>query len=121
MTGVLLRSWVAMKPRYGTCPTSSSAELRAALAQYTARDRDQVRLDLDEAVRQTLMRLESAQMFLENAPWRDFFPAGPAGRLTWFGRVISMSRNSTDRYCDRARAWWYADGDRPVGRRFGHP
>jgi hypothetical protein len=71
-----------MKPRYGTCPTSSSAELRAALAQYTARDRDQVRLDPDEAVRQTLMRLESAQMFLEGAPWRDFFPAGPAGRLT---------------------------------------
>ena len=62
-----------MKPRYGTCPTSSSAELRAALAQYTARDRDQVRLDPDEAVRQTLMRLESAQMFLEGAPWRDFF------------------------------------------------
>jgi hypothetical protein len=21
-------------------------------------------------------------MFLEGAPWRDFFPAGPAGRLT---------------------------------------
>lgn len=58
------------------------AELRAALAQYTARDRDQVRLDPDEAVRQTLMRLESAQMLLEGTPWRDFFPAGPAARLT---------------------------------------
>lgn len=58
------------------------AELRAALAKYTARDRDQVRLDPDEAVRQTLMRLESAQVFLEGSPWRDFFPAGPAGRLT---------------------------------------
>ena len=58
------------------------AELRAALAQYTARDRDQVRLDPDEAVRQTLMRLESAQALLEGAPWRDFFGAGPAARLT---------------------------------------
>lgn len=58
------------------------AELRAALAQYTARDRDQVRLDPDEAVRQTLMRLESAQSLLEGAPWPDFFPAGPTGRLT---------------------------------------
>ncbi|MDZ5448266.1 type I restriction endonuclease subunit R [Labrys sp. ZIDIC5] len=58
------------------------AELRAALAQYTARDRDQVRLDPDEAVRQTLMRLESAQGLLDGAPWREFFPAGPSGRLT---------------------------------------
>jgi type I restriction enzyme, R subunit len=58
------------------------AELRAALGQYTARDRDQVRLDPDEAVRQTLTRLESAQAFLDDAPWREFFPVGPAGRLT---------------------------------------
>lgn len=58
------------------------AELRAALAQYTARDRDQVRLDPDEAVRQTLMRLESAQGLLNGAPWRRFFPADPAERLT---------------------------------------
>jgi type I restriction enzyme, R subunit len=58
------------------------AELRAALAQYTARDRDQVRLDPDEAVRQTLTQLESAQGLLGGAPWRQFFPAGPAGRLT---------------------------------------
>jgi type I restriction enzyme, R subunit len=46
------------------------AELRAALAQYTARDRDQVRLDPDEAVRQTLTQLESAQGLLGGAPWR---------------------------------------------------
>ncbi|TXM69021.1 type I restriction endonuclease subunit R [Methylobacterium sp. WL69] len=58
------------------------AELRAALAQYTARDRDQVRLDPNETVRQTLMRLESAQALLDGSPWRDFFPAGPTGRLT---------------------------------------
>ncbi|MDI1328346.1 MAG: type I restriction endonuclease subunit R [Brevundimonas sp.] len=58
------------------------AELRAALAQYTDRDRDQVRLDNDEAVRQTLIRLESALALLEGAPWRDFFGADPGGRLT---------------------------------------
>lgn len=58
------------------------AELRAALAQYTARDRDQVRLDPDEAVRQTLTRLEITQALLEGASWRDFLPAGSAARLT---------------------------------------
>ncbi|MCG7354113.1 type I restriction endonuclease subunit R [Roseomonas mucosa] len=58
------------------------AEIRAALAQYTARDREQVRLDPDETVRQTLTRLESAQAFLDGSPWRDFFLAGPAARLT---------------------------------------
>lgn len=58
------------------------AELRAALAQYTDRDRDQVRLDGDEAVRQTLMRLESALALLEGASWREFFGGDPGGRLT---------------------------------------
>jgi type I restriction enzyme R subunit len=58
------------------------AELRAALARYTARDRDQVRLDPDEAARQTLTRLESAQALLDGAPWHEFLPAGPPGRLT---------------------------------------
>ena len=58
------------------------AELRAALAQYTARDQEQVQLDPDEAVRQTLTRLESAQALLDGAPWRNFFPASPGGRLT---------------------------------------
>ena len=58
------------------------AELRTALAQYTARDRDQVRLDLDEATRQTLLHLESALAFLEGASWRVFFGGTPAERLT---------------------------------------
>lgn len=58
------------------------AELRAALEQYTNRDREQVKLDLDEAVRQTLSKLEAAQALLSGAPWRDFFGADPAGRLT---------------------------------------
>ena len=58
------------------------AELRAALEQYTARDRDQVHLDSDEAVRQTMMRLESAEALLDGSPWREVFAAGPAGRLT---------------------------------------
>ncbi len=57
------------------------AELRAALAQYTERDRDQVRPDLDEAVRLTLSRLESAEALLERIAWRQFFGASPRERL----------------------------------------
>lgn len=34
------------------------AELRAALAQYSARDREQVSLNMDEAVRQLLSKVE---------------------------------------------------------------
>ncbi len=64
------------------------AELRAALAQYSARDRDQVHLDPDEAVRQTLVRLESAEALLDEAPWREFFGADPAGRLTVLKRCL---------------------------------
>ncbi|WP_207537235.1 type I restriction endonuclease subunit R [Sabulicella rubraurantiaca] len=58
------------------------AELRAALAEYSARDRAQVKLDTDEAVRQTLTRLESALSLLEGALWRSFFGADPMTRLT---------------------------------------
>jgi type I restriction enzyme, R subunit len=58
------------------------AELRAALAQYSARDREQLKPDIAEAVRQTLTRLESALAFLEGAPWRSFFGASPTERLT---------------------------------------
>ncbi|MGO9428616.1 type I restriction endonuclease subunit R [Rhodoblastus sp.] len=58
------------------------AELKAALADYSARDRQQVRPDVDEAVRQTLSRLEGAEAMLVEAPWREFFGATPARRLT---------------------------------------
>jgi type I restriction enzyme R subunit len=64
------------------------AELRAALAQYSSRDRDQVGLDPDEAVRQTLMRLESVEALLRAAPWREFFDARPAARLTVLKRCL---------------------------------
>jgi type I restriction enzyme, R subunit len=64
------------------------AELRESLAQYSARDRDQVRLDPNEAVRQTLMRLESAEALFGEAPWREFFGAVPAGRLTVLKRCL---------------------------------
>jgi type I restriction enzyme R subunit len=58
------------------------AELKAALKQYSARDRQQVKLDLNEAVRQTLKRLESSLALLEGVAWRSFFAADPGGRLT---------------------------------------
>jgi type I restriction enzyme R subunit len=58
------------------------AELRDALKQYSARDRAQVKLDLNEAVRQTLTRLESSLALMEGVAWRSFFAADPGGRLT---------------------------------------
>lgn len=71
------------------------AELREALAQY--RDRDQVRLDLDEAIRQTLMRLERAEAQLGGGPWRRFFGEGPAGRLTVLKRCLESVLTSGHR------------------------
>ena len=58
------------------------AELRAALAQYSARDRDQVKVDMDEVIRQLWKELESAIALLGSAPWEDFFDADPGSRLT---------------------------------------
>lgn len=66
------------------------AELRAALAEYTVRDREQVRLDSDEVVRQVVMRLESSQTYFEGASWRDFFVADPAVRLTVLKRCLEQ-------------------------------
>lgn len=58
------------------------AELRAALARYSARDRDQVKIDIDEAIRQLRTKLESALALLGSAPWDAFFDAEPGARLT---------------------------------------
>lgn len=57
-------------------------ELKAALEQYTQGDRDQVRMDPDEAVRQTVTLLESSLSLLDGVRWRDFFTAAPPVRLT---------------------------------------
>jgi type I restriction enzyme R subunit len=58
------------------------AELRSALAQYTDSDREQVKLDLDGAIRLVLARLESAEALLSPVSWSNFFASDPAGRLT---------------------------------------
>ncbi len=58
------------------------AELRAALARYRARDRAQVKFDMDEAIRQLCTKLESALALLGLAPWKAFFDATPGARLT---------------------------------------
>lgn len=73
------------------------AELREALGRYTARDREQVRLDLDEAVRQTLLRLDSALALLNGAPWKTFFDADPAGRLTVLKQCLELLLQSKRR------------------------
>jgi type I restriction enzyme R subunit len=53
------------------------AELREALAQYTTQDKEQVKLDINEAVRQLHSKLQSAQSLLESVRWQDFFSADP--------------------------------------------
>ncbi|WP_050601548.1 type I restriction endonuclease subunit R [Qipengyuania citrea] len=58
------------------------AELRSALAQYSARDRDQVKIDMDEVIRQLRKELESAIALLGSAPWESFFDSDPGARLT---------------------------------------
>ncbi len=99
------------------------AELRSALAYYTARDRDQIRLDIDDAVRQTLVRLESAQAYLEGAMWREFFNASPAMRLTILKRCLNMvlENNLRDEFLDAATnletAYALCAGDERVSAR----
>ena len=58
------------------------AELRAALAQYSARDRDQISLNIEEAVRQLFAKIESAVALLGEVDWKPFFAASPTERLT---------------------------------------
>lgn len=58
------------------------SELKAALEKYTQGDRDQVRMDPDEAARQTLTLLESALALLDGVVWTNFFSAAPTTRLT---------------------------------------
>jgi type I restriction enzyme, R subunit len=58
------------------------AELKAALEKYTQGDRNQVRMDPDEAAHQTLTLLESALAFLDGVAWQGFFIAPPTTRLT---------------------------------------
>ena len=78
------------------------AELRKALAQYTERDRDQIRPDLDEAVRQTLQRLESVEALLGGVDWRRFFGASPADRLTVLKLCLEhlLSTQHRDRFVE---------------------
>lgn len=58
------------------------SELKAALEKYTQGDRDQVRMDPDEAARQTLTLLESALSLLDGVEWRAFSSSPPTERLT---------------------------------------
>lgn len=77
-------------------------ELREALARFTERDREQVRPDLDEAVRQTLQRLESAEALLAGVDWRSFFSASPSGRLTVLKLCLEhlLSTENRDRFVE---------------------
>ena len=73
------------------------AELKAALEKYTQGDRDQVRMDANEAVSQTVTLLESALTLLEGAPWRNFFEAVPTGKLTLLKQCLEHLLGSGNR------------------------
>lgn len=79
-------------------------ELKAALSKYTQGDRDQVRMDADEAARQTLTNLESALALIEGAPWRSFFSATPAQRLTFLKQCLDhlLANERRDAFVDVA-------------------
>lgn len=81
------------------------AELRAALAQYSARDQEQVSLDMDEAVRQLLSKVESALALLGNVEWKAFFGADPAARLTILKQCLEeiLSGGHRSEFIDVAR------------------
>jgi type I restriction enzyme R subunit len=49
-------------------------ELKAALADYSARDREEVRLEVDEAVRQTLGSSNARKRCSMTRPGASFFP-----------------------------------------------
>ncbi len=99
------------------------AELREALAQYSAPDREQVRLDVDEAVLLTLSRLESALALLESTGWRSFFGANPGERLTVLKQCLEhlLERDYRDRFIETATeletAFALCAGDERVAER----
>jgi type I restriction enzyme R subunit len=66
------------------------SELKAALEKYTQGDRDQIRMDPDEAARQTLTLLESALALLDGVEWKNFFSAPPAIRLTILKQCLEL-------------------------------
>ena len=77
-------------------------ELKAALEKYTQGDRDQVRMDPNEAARQTLTLLESALALLNGTDWKSFFSAIPTGRLTILKQCLEhlLATGNRDAFVD---------------------
>jgi type I restriction enzyme, R subunit len=77
-------------------------ELKAALEKYTQGDRDQVRMDSDEAARQTLTLLESALSLLDGVNWKGFFAAEPTIRLTILKQCLEhlLSKGRRDAFIE---------------------
>jgi type I restriction enzyme, R subunit len=99
------------------------AELKAALEKYTQGDRDQVHMDPNEAVSQTLTLLESALALLDGAPWRDFFAAVPTGKLTLLKQCLEhlLASGNREPFIDTALkvevAYAISAGDERVSSR----
>ena len=82
------------------------AELREAMSTYSSGERDQVKLDVEAAVRKLVENLEGAQALLDPAPWQDFASAPPGERLTILKACLEHLL-STDRraaFLDKAAA-----------------
>lgn len=77
-------------------------ELKSALEKYTQGDRDQVRMDPNEAARQTLTLLESALALLNGTDWKSFFSAIPTGRLTILKQCLEhlLATGNRDAFVD---------------------
>jgi len=98
-------------------------DLKAALEKYTQGDRDQVRMDADEAARQTLTLLESALALLDGVAWQGFVEATPARRLTLLKQCLEnlLAHGRRDAFIDTGLklelAYAISAGDERVKKR----
>lgn len=81
------------------------AELKAALAAYSARDQDSVGVDQDAAVRELISTYEAIVDFFNGLPWQDFFSANSVGKLNVLRNAVDYAlslENGRSRFLDLA-------------------
>lgn len=81
------------------------AELKAALAAYSARDQKSVGVDQDAAVRELVSTYEAIVDFFNGLPWRDFFSANAGGKLNVLRDAVDYTlslENGRSRFLDLA-------------------
>ena len=81
------------------------AELKAALAAYSARDKESVGVDQDAAVRELVSTYEAIVDFFNGLPWQDFFSANSVGKLNVLRNAVDYAlslENGRSRFLDLA-------------------